>query len=249
MNSWSERLEGLWRALLRRRAHSAVFPLHDVGFHGDDYLLLLVNELMPLIGAFVETGTNVGTTARYVAKTYPGIPVYSCEPDLGAFAAARRNLADCPNVRLYNMKSPGFLHLIHRQHPFLKTAANLYFLDAHGHGFKWPLREELTFITATLDAAYVLIDDFKVPGLDCFGYDKYDGQECSFDYVKSALNPKLTYSLYYPSYTERTSPHHPLRGWGLIEFGHGDTFIVSDYLRDRVDVLRGASPACRASGA
>jgi hypothetical protein len=110
----------------------------------------------------------------------------------------------------------------------------LFWLDAHGYGFKWPLREEVSFITGHFQTAYVLIDDFKVPGLDCFGYDLYDGQECSFDYIRDALDESIEYSLYYPSYTERTSRHHPLRGWGLIEFGHEAALELPTTLRDKV---------------
>lgn len=237
----------LWSRLFKQRHTRLISPLYTVGFHGDTYLLHLVNDVALLVETFVETGTNVGTTARYVAETYPDILVYTCEPDPEAFTVARRNLADYPNVRPYNLKSPDFLRAIHEQHPSLRMSVNLYFLDAHGHGFRWRLREEVAFITTTVKAAYILIDDFKVPGLDCFGYDVYQDQECSFEYIADVLNPEQEYTLYYPNYTERTSKHHPLRGWGLIEFGHGDTLRVSDYLQDKVHVVRVESSASGAS--
>jgi hypothetical protein len=110
----------------------------------------------------------------------------------------------------------------------------LFWLDAHGYGFEWPLRKEISFITTNFERAYILIDDFKVPGLDCFGFDEYDGQVCSFEYIKSALNPGLEYRLCYPNYKERTSAHHPLRGWGLLEFGHNEDLTLPASLRNKV---------------
>jgi hypothetical protein len=110
----------------------------------------------------------------------------------------------------------------------------LFWLDAHGYGFEWPLREEVSVITTYWQKAYLLIDDFLVPGLDCFGYDEYKGQVCSFDYIKNSLNDQHEYSLYYPPYIERTSKHHPLRGWGLIEYGHCAKLDLPETTRSRI---------------
>ena len=82
-----------------------------------------------------------------------------------------------------------------------------------------------------------MIDDFKVPGLECFGYDVYEGQECSFEYINDSLNPQLDYNFYYPMYTDRTSKHHPLRGWVLIEYGSQEGLKVPDALRKKITDL------------
>lgn len=107
-------------------------------------------------------------------------------------------------------------------------------MDAHGYGFEWPLKEEVFFITRAFKRAHVLIDDSKVPGLDCFGYDKYKEQICSLDYLKDAINPRIEYQLYYPCYTDRTSRYHPLRGWGLIVFGFDRELKLPGFLQDKV---------------
>ena len=77
----------------------------------------------------------------------------------------------------------------------------------------------------------MLIDDFLVPGIDCFSYDEYDGQICSFNYIKGSLSYKHEYRLYYPTYINRTSKHHPLRGWGLVEFGHAAELETSERIK------------------
>ena len=210
------------------------FDFYEFGFHGDKYLLRLVHVVIRSCLYFIETGTNVGSTLAYVGRTYPAVKCLSCEPDTGAFNHAVKNTSELPNVSIYNEPSQDFILRLKRQYDHLFEKNTLFWLDSHGDGFNWPLKEEISFITTNFKSPYILIDDFKVPGLDIFGYDKYEDQECSFDYIKNALNPKLSYYLYYPTYTARTSKHHPLRGWGLIEYGHSRKLMVPNSRRDKV---------------
>lgn len=198
---------------------SSRFTFFDIGFHGDQYLLDTVDGLTQTIDTFIETGANVGSTLAYFARKYPRISCYSCEPDVEAFHQAQQNTANLANITLYNQTSQDFLSTLERQHPELVQKRILFWLDAHGYGFKWPLKAELAFITEKFPQALILIDDFKVPGREMFEYDQYEGQICSYEYVRDALNPSRSYTVYYPNYTEHTSRHHPLRGWGLIVFG------------------------------
>lgn len=222
---------------LRRRIKRWLTPpsLHAVGFHGDRYLQELVASLMPSVQSFIETGTSVGTTLAYVASAYPHIPCLSCEPDRWSYRQARRHTKALPNAFIYNEESGDFLARIRLQRPDLFGQSALFWLDAHGRGFTWPLRNEIAFVTTHFEAAYILIDDFRVPGLANFGYDVYQDQECSFEYISDVLNPNHQYQLCYPSYTDHTSEYHPLRGWGLIEFGH------SEDMRLALQLLHGVS--------
>jgi hypothetical protein len=67
-----------------------------------------------------------------------------------------------------------------------------------------------------------------------FGYDEYQGQVCSYEYVKDALDPVRRYKVYYPNYTEHTSPHHPLRGWGLIEYGQEQGLRLPERIQENI---------------
>lgn len=217
-----------------QRDFSSRFKFFAIGFHGDRYLIQLVDLIISNCDYFVETGTNVGSTVAYVGRKYPDVECLSCEPDPQAFQEALNNTESLLNVHIYNETSQRFLKHIEQEYPHLSRENILFWLDAHGYGFEWPLREEIAFITANFQRAFVLIDDFKVPGWDCFGFDEYNGQVCSFEYIKSALNPGLEYRICYPNYKERTSAHHPLRGWGLIEFGHSEGLILPESLTDKV---------------
>ena len=194
-------------------------PLFELGFHGDRHLIRLVDWLAQQAQAFIETGANVGSTSRFMAQRFADMPVYSCECDPGAFALARRHLAPHKNACIEQAASPAFLYAIHDRHPELCEQTNLYWLDAHGYGFRWPLVDEIAFLTSQLERALVLIDDFRVPGRPEFKYDVYDGQVCALETIRPALHAGRRYTLVVPDHSEHTSPHHPLVGVGLIYFG------------------------------
>lgn len=189
------------------------FKFYNVGFHGDEYLLKVVDTLAPKSKYFIETGANVGTTLAYFARKFPEIKCLSCEPDLEAFNHAAKN-ADFKNVHLFNETSQVFNKRLHNSFSDSYGQPALFWLDAHGYGFEWPLIEEMVFILENYKTFYILIDDFEVPGIKEFGFDVYQNQICSHDYLKKHL-PKREFYLYYPTYKEKTSKHHPLQGWGL----------------------------------
>jgi hypothetical protein len=209
------------------RQHS---PFLKVGFHGDAYILQIVDYLIRDCAIFIETGTNVASTLANVARSYPHIQCLSCEPDKAAFNEALKNTALYTNVLIRNETSQDFINYIKNERNDIFKKECLFWLDAPGYGFEWPLKDEINFITTNFKKGYILIDDFKVPGMDCFSYDIYQEQICSLDFVKKSLNPKHRYRVYYPNYTEKTSEHHPLVGWGLIEFGHGKEILIPEQL-------------------
>lgn len=194
------------------------FEFFTVGFHGDRHLLRIVHELAGSCGAFIETGANTGSTLAYVARTYPRWRCLSCEIDREAYARAAANTALLGNVELKHSDSLSFLKGMLLDEP-LRRCTPLFWLDAHGYGFQWPLAEEVSFVTTHFLSGRILIDDFRVPGREVFGYDSYDGQVCDWEHIVDSLARARAYCVRYPAYTERTSSHHPLRGWVLIEWG------------------------------
>lgn len=220
--------------IFRKKQKRQKSPLLEKGFHCDEYLLSFVDSLVQKCEVFVETGTNVGSTLAYVARKYPHLQCFSCEPDKESFEEARKNTKDLGNVELLNVLSQDFISVLAGKGKELFSKEALFWLDAHGYGFKWPLKEELSFITDNFASGFIFIDDFKVPGMDCFKYDVYQDQTCSLEFVKNALSAKHEYRLYYPGYNDRTSPHHPLTGWVLIEFGHPAAISVPGGLANKI---------------
>lgn len=221
-------------SIIRKPSSSArQMTFIDVGFHGDEYLLSLVDHLASNSNIFFETGSNVGSTLAYVASNYPWLRCLSCEPDKAAFQQASVNAGKYVNAELFNGTSQQFIEHLSKNESGIFSEQCFFWLDAHGYGFEWPLKKELEFITGRFSSAYILIDDFKVPEQEHFGYDQYQEQVCSYDFIKSALSQDKTYQLFYPSYNIKTSKHHPLRGWGLLVFGHDD-FCIPEKLADKI---------------
>ncbi len=206
----------------------------QIGFHGDKYLLELAVHILRECEIFIETGANVGSTLAYVARTHPNLQCISCEPDREAFEEAKKNTEKYSNVKLFNILSQDLIAVLTNDWPGLFSKKAVFWLDAHGYRFRWPLKDELRFITANFKSGYILIDDFKVPDLDCFAFDIYQEQVCSLDFIKDALEKKQNYVVYYPNYIEKTSPHHPLTGWGLIEFGHKRALNIPTELKNKI---------------
>lgn len=201
-----------------------IYP--PVGFHGDYYLMQGAAYLLKNTLVFVETGTNIGATLHYVAGNHPSLLCYSCEADEKQFARAKQNCAGMNNVRLYHATSQQFLPKLL---PKLDVYSAVFWLDAHGRGFQWPLRDEVRMICKHVGdrSWFILIDDFQVPGKKQFQFDRYNNQVCSYAYIKDCCT--VPHTVVYPSYEEKTSPYHPLVGWGLLELNKTESPFVRKF--------------------
>lgn len=207
----------------------ATFRFFDTGFHGDTYLLRLVDFLIKDRRYFIETGANVGSTLAYIARTYPHATCLSCEPGEEAYNHARQHTREYPNIKLYPELSPHFFDVIAADYPGVFQAPALFWLDSHCWGFEWPLKAEIKYITTHFKDAFILIDDFQVPHSPQFAFHKEDTRASNFEYIKDAIMTPQ-YRLFYPAYTEKTSKHHPLTGFGLIVTGNPGLCLPEELL-------------------
>lgn len=156
-----------------RTGRAGALRLSDDGgpFGFDIAVALMVDELIRGYGcdAIAETGCFAGDTTFYLARRYPGLPVYSCDTDRACAAFTARRLAGCPNATVTCEDSPRMLARIAACH-----ARPLSFLDAHWSA-DWPLIAGLDIATAATGIA--VIHDFDI-GHDRFSYDTYDGVPC-----------------------------------------------------------------------
>ena len=117
------------------------------------------------IQRIIETGTYRGTTTEWFAQF--GIPVETVEINERFFAFSQVRLAGFRNVTVSLTSSVPFL-----QARKGTSDSTLFYLDSHWENHL-PLREELELIFAKYPNSVVLIDDFKVPGDDGYGFDHY----------------------------------------------------------------------------
>jgi hypothetical protein len=143
----------------------------EIGFNGQRHRKLIFRDLMGTLDfdAIVETGTWIGDTTGYMAKT-TGLPVYTCELDKRFHSIAKMRLQGFENVTFVLSDSRSFLKELARTEPGMKTV--FVYLDAHWHE-DLPLREELELICTGWEEFVILVDDFQVPGDEGYGYDDY----------------------------------------------------------------------------
>ena len=133
--------------------------LSHIIWHGDPMLEAFIKKLIEEVkpDRWVETGSHMGWTSMWVAKTFPGLPVYTVEIDKGFYDKARDNLEEFGDrVKVVHDSSTNFLYKLL---PELKQGLSMFWLDAHW----WPpvpLREECK-IVAGLDKYVCLVDDFS----------------------------------------------------------------------------------------
>jgi predicted O-methyltransferase YrrM len=146
-------------------------PGDDVGFNGQ---LIRKQIFCDLVAQFpfeviLETGTWTGNTSAYMAQT-SGLPVHTCEANPRFLAVAKMRLANVQGVHFQLADSRRFLEQSARSELASKFA--LFYLDAHWYD-DLPLAQELDIIERGWRQFVVLIDDFRVPGDEGYGYDNY----------------------------------------------------------------------------
>jgi predicted O-methyltransferase YrrM len=151
---------------------------------------------------YIETGTFLGMTTDFLARTARerGAHVYSCEIDDRHFGIASRTVGMLQNVQLYHGNSADFLRSLSAT---LSRTLNFAYLDAHWNEYL-PLRDELSILKEWPDTV-VMIDDFKVPSDERFGWDKYDDErEICLRHVDGSFGDNAVYFPNYPATDEGT---------------------------------------------
>lgn len=145
------------------------------------------------IDAAVETGTFKGNTTAYLALLFDD--VYTIEIVESTYQETKSKLKTFPNVHCFLGSSETVLPNLLSE---LKEKRVLFYLDAHWEDH-WPLREELNEISKThYDNCIIVIDDFKVPNRPEIPFDKYNQDECSFDYIQDQLKQVFSeYEIHY----------------------------------------------------
>ena len=182
---------------------------------------------------YVETGTYLGMTTDFLARTAMerAAHVYSCELNDRFFAIARRTVGNLENVHLHHGNSVDFLRSLS---PKLSPALNFVYLDAHGHD-ALPLRDELLILKECQNTV-VMIDDFKVPFDERFGWDKYDdGREICLQHIDGIIGDSAVYFPSYPATHEAATYRGEMspRGYCVIAMSEPLARVL-----DRIPLLR-----------
>ena len=154
-----------------------------LGFEGDNFIATKLEQLIKEfnIKTVVETGTYLGYTTKRFASMVD--EVYTVEINPEYFNKAVQHVIALPNVFMRNNDSPSMLN---ETLPLIKDNT-LLFLDAHW-GNNCPLIDELNIIGKFKNKPVIAIHDFKVPGRADLGFDSYNGQDFTYEWVKPYLD-------------------------------------------------------------
>ncbi len=185
-------------AVVRCALDDFKFTLTDeVGFNGQRGRKEIVRELFAAFPfeAIVETGTWIGNTTGYLAKT-AGLSIYTTEMNDMFHAVARKRLKDLNSVHFHLKDSRTFLRELKGQ-PVAKNFVFIY-LDAHWHE-DLPLRDEIRLVTETWNRYVIMVDDFAVPFDTGYGYDEYTGDKVLHPRVFASVFRQHGLEAFYPT--------------------------------------------------
>ncbi len=160
----------------------------EIGFNGQAIRKKIFNDLLSTFNFdfLAETGTWTGNTTGYMAEV-SRLPVLTTELDHRYHSVAKTRLADFDNIRLEELDSRRFIEKL-TYDPALVEKCAFFYLDAHWNE-DLPLREEIELIARNWEQFVVLVDDFKVPGDEGYGYDDYgQGKVLSLGSIEPLLN-------------------------------------------------------------
>lgn len=206
-------------------------------FNGDQILTRTVDFLLTGcdVNSFIETGTYLGYTCRYVASRYPHLPVSTVESNPNFFNPSQSVLRQYANVKSILGDSAVTVSQLVREGI---KGVPLFFLDAHWYDYL-PLPDEIRSIGNNLTDAIMVIHDFQVPGKD-YGFDICHGQAIGMKMLIANIDRSKNYQVYFPNYTYeqaynvRPKLNQQLRGYAIVfqEVGEAaERFAASEHVQ------------------
>jgi hypothetical protein len=161
-------------------------PGDDVGFNGQSIRKQIFRDVVAAFKfeVILETGTWTGNTSAFMAET-SGLPVYTCEANPRFHKVAQMRLANVNGVHFELADSRKFLE--QQAGTDLANKFTFFYLDAHWYD-DLPLARELSIIAGSWRNFVAMIDDFRVPGDDGYGYDAYGpNRTLSLEYLAEPM--------------------------------------------------------------
>jgi predicted O-methyltransferase YrrM len=215
----------------RRMARTDARP-----FNGDQIMTRTVDFLLSGcdVKFFVETGTYLGQTCRYLASRHPHLPIITIESNPDFFDSAQRVLRQYANVK--SILGDSAVTVSQLVQDGIEGVIPLFFLDAHW-GDYLPLPEEIHSIAHHLTDAIMVIHDFQVPGMD-YGFDVCKEQAIGTEMLAANIDKSKNYQIYFPNYTYEQAyavlpqPNQQLKGYAIIFQGVrevAELFAANEY--------------------
>ena len=151
--------------------------------------------------AIVETGTYRGTTTEYL-RDNSGLPIFTTEVSPRYYGYSRARFMMTRGVNIFHAESNAFLNAFASRYDY-RSRHVFFYLDAHW-GDDLPLKNEIQFIFENFLHAVVMVDDFKVPNDEGYGYDDYGENKIICLDLLSPLVTTLSLAVFFPSAKSET---------------------------------------------
>lgn len=170
---------------LKKLMFHSDFPVDLLSFNGQFSKHRMFSDICNAIqfDRFIETGTNLGETARFLAKCGKQVLTIEINPEF--FATSQSKLKQFDNVEIFLGDS---VEVLDQQISNKEQDKNLFFyLDAHWYDYI-PLHKEIDLVFSRAPNSVVFVDDFKVPDDDGYGFDQYDDVSLDIDYISQKID-------------------------------------------------------------
>jgi hypothetical protein len=164
-----------------------LMPYQMSPMNGDHLITDEMLRLKDLLGlkVAIETGTCFGSTTLWMARNFPFAITIESNQQYQDVAKERAKNDSIGNIVFFLGQSETVLPHVLQSRSIGDDA--LFLLDAHW-GDQCPLLDELYAIAVHKIKPAIVIHDMKNPNDDRFGFDKYNGQEFTFEWVKKYLD-------------------------------------------------------------
>jgi hypothetical protein len=158
---------------------------NQLGYEGDTYIGIEIKKLVSQhnIELIVETGTYFGYTTLRLAEI---ANVITIELQHAHYLEASQTFNENKSDHRIDLIHGDTVQVLTDLCPNLQKNNVLFFLDAHWEKH-CPLLDELRIISENKMKPIICIHDFKVPNREDLGYDSYNGQDFTFDWIKSHI--------------------------------------------------------------
>lgn len=179
-------------------AEPTLMPYQNQPFNGDTYVCEEFIRLKTLfnITHIVETGTCLGYTTKWFCENFKQVKTVEINNTYFNIAYENR-LSAFENVEMFLGDSVDKLeYMLDENHK-----NTIVFLDAHW-GDNCPLERELDIIASKNATPIIVIHDFKVPDNAELGYDSYNNQPFTYEWLEQKfinIYSKDKFDCYYNS--------------------------------------------------
>lgn len=175
-----------------------LMPFQAEPFNGDIWAIEKVRELIDKynLKGCIETGTCFGSSTQLFAELFDRVT--TIENNRVYHSIAKNRLWRLKNVQF--VKGDSAQVLLRETEGFKDNT--LFFLDAHWEK-SCPLIDELIQIANSKLRPVIMIHDFKVPGRDDLGFDSYNKQEFTFEWIKKHIDRIFGVNGYHIEYNDR----------------------------------------------